>query len=626
MITVHLQNGQTLHFPDGTMPDVMKSAIASKFPDQMASNQMQNTENAVAKDAQLIKEGKQPISKPAEEQRSPGRMALDKFHDLLRNLGAGGMESLRNASKSTGFDFSSSAPELYGNAKEQDYQKMFGVNDQNRNEGAQAVPGIAASFAVPALRAEALAARASAGLAERALRGGAKSAIEGAKQGFLGRTIASEEDKNDQGLKQGLYAGLADLGTKAIGANHPLSNFLRRAAPAFGGSILGYKAGEAMNLPWQGKVASTAAGMIGGHKGGNLARKLLLDPNYASRPFAQDAARNMGQMERREYTKAHNASQRTGIDLRLDEKTKSPIHQAQVSNAAREEENVRKANSFEKKRNRDIAISKNRVANEQFPREMEDKIQGMYNDAYTHSNPRDVEAAVDDLIHTPIYQEAYKKFITNPADRTKYKGVGMFHLKAQDKIQRNIKDQIDFMKAHPDKYSKETIHTYEDFNRDLLNRLDRTSEKGLYKNARRQYENSLFAKQVRGDSSQDFLSRLKDNDKFKELLNSNRGNRPLQRQLIDLRRVATSIDPIDLVSLAKKLPKGTNLSSAVGHPMQTARSLINHFVDKDYKLAAMDVALNPQSAEELARLSRISNPNRLAQELVRAASKITGSK
>jgi hypothetical protein len=69
MITVHLKNGQALHFPDGTPQNVMQSAISQNFPDQI-DTPMEDIERMVSNDLKSINQGQQP-SMPNAKPKGP---------------------------------------------------------------------------------------------------------------------------------------------------------------------------------------------------------------------------------------------------------------------------------------------------------------------------------------------------------------------------------------------------------------------------------------------------------------------------------------------------------------------------------------------------------------------------
>lgn len=610
-----LSNGEYAELPDD-MPE------AEQFK---AINELERT---------LVESNKQPasdeffnkIAKSIIPERYQNGGLKEDFGNILRNLGAGGSKSLNNLSSLVG------NPRQYSPLSEQkgksneDYDQSFGINDENRNEFVQGIPNIAASVAMPGLGAGTLAARAGAGLTQKALMGLAKSGVEGLKQGALGYGLNNPEDRAQQGTEQGLWGGGGDVLARFIGSNNPVSNLVRKLAPTAAGAYPGYKVGEHFDLPWYGKLLTTGAGAAAGHQGAKVARNLLGDTEHLARPFAQDANRSMTPDAIRDYQKAHGASERTGIGLRLDEKTGSPIHEAQVLNASKEEENVRKLHEFQRNRNRDLTISKNKTANMQSPRAVEDQISSLYETAHKSAPEKSVEKALGDFIHKdPIYAEAYEDLITKAGERSEGMGSGFFTIKTQDQIHKIISDKIKTMKAKPEEFSPRFIKNYEDADRELIKKLDSVSKDDSYSKARRAYENKVYANMIRKDTNQEFMKRLKNSGQFKELLKSNRGNRDVQKQLIDLRRVSDKLSNIDLKSVANKLPSGTNISGAAAHPAKTAKSLLDHFIDKDYKRAAMDVALDPNSAKELARLSKISNPNKLAQAIIKKSTRGFGA-
>jgi hypothetical protein len=634
-----MPNGVELEFSDDT-PEEEMFRQADAFISQMAHQQDQRPKKGP---------GGNPLDFESPEHMGQG-IAGEKMRDVGRNLGAGAGESLQNAR-----DFISpltklSNPKLMGNQERPDFQGMFGVNDQNRNNFVQGIPETALSVMFPALGLEGLAAKAGTGLVGKGLRTALKAAETGGVQSLFGATF-NPESREESAKEQGKWGAGGSLISSIIGDQNPASKFIRKVLPSAVGTWVGYKAGE--HLPGWGQLLTTLGGGITGHKAGTLARKLMGDVDQFGRPYAQEAKNSMTKLAQKEYDAAHKASQSTGVPLMLHEKTANPLHKGQQKKLLSNERNIQKAHEFKGKRKSTIEANKNEASEKLFPLEEEveerlaslenlddisdikkeykkqydlaknERIDKVYNEAYESAPHKKVEAAIDEFIDKPIYEEAYNKFIKNAADRTKYKGVDIHSLKAQDKIHRNISDHIDYMKAHPDKYSPETIHTYEQFDRDFVKKLDKASNNNKYKIARTEYSKSLLADKLRESTPAQFTKMMKDEKSFGDFYKGAEGDKGLQKTFVDLRTVFQKIDPIKLDSVAKALPS-KSMSNYVTHPVKTARSLVEHLIDKNYKEAAMDIVLHPEAAKEIHRMAGISNPNKLARALVEMGTKIKG--
>lgn len=633
-----MPNGVELEFDDNVSQEEMMGQV-NQFISQMAHQQDQKPKKGGPGN---------PFDYESAEHIGQG-IAGEKMRDVGRNLGAGAGESLQNAR-----DFISpltklSNPKLMGNQERPDFQKMFGVNDQNRNNFVQGIPETALSVAFPALGLEGIAARAGTGIAGKALRTGLKAAETGGVQSLFG-AMFNPNSREESAKEQGKWGAAGSLIADIIGSQHPAGKFIRKILPASVGTYAGYKAGE--HLPGWGQLLTTLGGTVAGHKSGTLARKLMGDVDQFGRPYAQEAKQSMTKLAQKEYDAAHKASEATGVPLMFHEKTANPIHKGQQRKLLTNERNIQKAHEFKGNRKSNIEAKKNESAEKLFPLESEvekrlsslddivnpkkeykkqydlaknERIEKVYNDAYESAPHKKVESVVDEFIDDPIYTEAYEKFIKNPADKSKYKGVDIFSLKAQDKIHRNISDHIDYMKAHPDKYSKETIHTYEQFDRDFVKKLDKASNNNKYKIARTEYSKSLLADKLRESTPAQFTKIMKDDKSFKDFYKAAKGDKDLQRTFSDLRTVFKKIDPIKLDSVAKALPS-KGISNYVTHPVKTAQSLVENLIDKKYKEAAMDIVMHPDAAKEIHRMAGISNPNQLARALIEMGSKVKGKK
>jgi hypothetical protein len=349
VITVTLDNGQILHFPDGTPQNIMKSAIERNFPDQVHLP-MGDVEKMVGQDANLIRQGRAPVN--THRPKSQSQIALEKFHDAFRNLGAGASESVYNATEGMKPILSLNNPSLLNSTRKPQFEDIFGV--QETNPAIQKIPEMAASF-IPGVGASGALSKAPA--LARAL---GLASEQTAVQGGLGY-LFNPESREESAAKAGGTAGAIQLGLNALTSQNPIARAARYAAPRAIGGFAGEKAGEITGLPLPVRIALGLTGALGGGATANIIPKILGTRSMVAKNYAQEVLDAASNTRPRQLQVRQAAADRRGLRLTPGEITQDEVLLAKEGKAGKTEANVRLKNSLEEARK-----SKEAKINEEF--------------------------------------------------------------------------------------------------------------------------------------------------------------------------------------------------------------------------------------------------------------------
>jgi hypothetical protein len=596
-------------------------------------------ENLVKKDVDKINAGKKPDSKSIKGQQkngfeysgdTKGHQALNKFHDVFRNLGAGAGKSFQNARDFVQSGIKYDNPKLQQaqkNERRPDYEKILGVDDRNRNEAIQKVPEIAASLSVPGLRLGRVAGNVGGRVVGPALRTGLNAVGEGGLQAALGAAF-NPDAREESAKEQGSYGAGASVLSDMVMANNPLGRILKRVLPGALGAYGGYNIrGE--DIPtWQ-KVAGGTVGAVAGHGLGNLGRRAFGGRGeHFAQPQAQRIMENMTPEDLARLQAAEAAGQRTGVTSQsVGQKTQNPIHLADEARMGSNEQNIQTIHQNQQQQVQELTSAKEATARMQKP---EDRaITHQYSIAHQSATPQQVEGVVGQhLSDNPVYQKARIETFSNASQNSRLRGAPEYSMARQDQIKQNLDTEIRNMQDALEKGghnapSQSDIQEVVRIRDELVRDLDSVSQGGEYAKARRMYENKVFADQVHNDSLEQFRNKLANREQFQELRNSARGNPLLQQRYDDLRTIFGNMRTLNPQDMAAALQR-TSLSSSISNPMRTASALVRRFIDGDYERAALALSLNPRALPEMHRLAQVSDPARRAAGLVRLAGKYSG--
>ncbi len=592
MITVTLKNGQTLNFPDGTDQSVMKSAIAKNFPDQVETP-MRDIENVVAKDAANIRQGKPPANtKVAQPPQSNGRMALDKFHDALRNLGAGAVESGYNAA-------SAFKPSI--NENRPDIQKMFGV--QNKNEVIQKIPEMATAFIPGGLAAKGLS---KAPALVRALGAAGET---GAIQGGLGY-LFNPESREESGAKAGGTAAATQLGINALTSSNPIARALRYILPRAAGGYAAEKGGELAGLPLPARIALGAAGTLAGGAGANLVPKILGAKSMGAKNYAQDVIDATKNTRPRELQVAQKAAERRGIKLTPGELTQDPVLLAKESKAGVTKSNVRLRHTLEEQRK---AVESK--VNQEFK-------SGVYNpskhakaeqEAFDIAKPTKVPKDIIPKEHQQTYDRA-RKFAKNNHNLAAELAKARKGTIGEQDVIRQALDKMMAGEAGSNFHLKNAREA-------LSNSLKNYSKD--YKTAMMYSERGHIAKELEDLSSKgkltgkNFFKAVEDKKDLENMIKHTRDVPGSKAFLKDAKRIYSRRGEVDTTQLAKKISE-----SSIPTSKSDAQALIARLFDGKADKDVIKLMYDPDIMKKVHSIAGMNDAEKMMVEFAKVLGKV----
>jgi hypothetical protein len=643
-----MPNGVELEFADNT-PDEEMFRQANVFVSQMAHQQDKR------KNMSFLRQGPRSENVPGRPTGPRGSMSMEEREQLntgnfgkapavgkvFRNLGAGALESIRNITDqlpnlneirhSAG---GRSDPRLHlGPESRQDYQKMFGINDENRSEAIQKIPELASMVGAPNVGLGKFASNVSGRLAGPLARGVLNALGETLFQGSLGMGF-NPESRTESGLEQAKYAAPASVIADMTMANNPGGRFLKRILPGSVGAYTGYNI-QGEHVPMWQKLLGGMTGLVAGHQIGKGGRKIFGGgEEHFAQPYAERSLKNMTPGDLQNYNRSQSAQERlyeaeVPVDTTFGQKTQNPLHLAEEKLHGTTPENIKTKHAYQQNQQNQLYEAKQNTAEMQRPTEKD--VTNQYKKAYKGASPQDIEKSVGQGLHKDeVYNTARKETYSNDAQVSKLKGAPEFSLQRQDQIKQNLDTRIKNMRdakvlGGKNAPSEAEIQKVIDVKNNLTKRLDRVSKGGQYAKARRTYENKVFSDMVHSDTVEQFAARLKKPDSFDELIKSARGNPALQQRYRDLRLINGNIKKVDMQKMAEALGN-KSVFGIITNPKKTAKEVLENFIDGDYTKASMHLSLNPDAHQEMRKLAQISDPSKRAAALVQITAKYLGHK
>ncbi len=527
--------------------------IASKTPAPSSgiSPMSQNeTEKMITNDVNRIKSGQMPVSKAVRPTQNLERMpfnneeksteSLSKFHDALRNMGAGGSESLYNAAQAFKPFLAASNPNLLkANPKDRpDFQKIFGV--QNPNRAIQKIPEMAASF-IPGIGGSKALSGASA-LARTA----GLAAEQAGIQGGLGYAFNPESRKESAG-KAGGVAALSQAAIDALASKNPVAKAARYVAPRVAGAFVGEKTAEFAGLPTWAKVGLAGLGGLTGHAGAMVIPKILRSTtNIHGKEYADDVVKAMKNMDPIELKQTMETAKRQGIKLTPGEITQDPVLLAKESKSGVNKQNIQMKHVLEEGRKaNEVKI------NEKFK-------QGVYNPeehdalqrkAFDAAKTQKVPLASLPNEHHELYARSIQFAKRNPElsaelANSVHGSVGQFDVmrRALDKmIKSESGSTSNLVKART-----ALSNSLKDFSDEYRTAMD-LSEKGHVFKTISALQNK---EKLTGET---FFKGMEDQKKFDSLVKHTRNVEGADQFLDDVRKLYKLRKSVDTTALAKKL-------------------------------------------------------------------------
>jgi len=560
--------------------------------------------NKVAQDADLIRQGKNPInSQRGAPPESNGRMALDKFHDALRNLGAGAGNSLQNAAQGLKPILGMSNPNLL-NAKSEnniDFDKMFGVKE--KNEAIQKIPEIATSF-IPGIGAgKAL------GKAPGLVKAAGLAAEQAGIQGGLGY-LFNPESRVESAGKAGGIAGGSQLAIDSMISKHPIAKALKYLLPRAGGAFAGQKTAEFAGLPGWAQTAAGIGGAFAGNAGANAIPKLLRGAkNLHGKEYAEDVVKATEKMDPIELKQVMETAKRRGVNLTPAEITQDPVLLAKEAKAGVNKENVRLKHGLEEERKVTESQVNKKFKDEVYNPEKHDAIQKQaFDDAKHKRVPQDLLP----VEHDDLYKRAIKFAKSNnelSAELAKYPGgsVGRYDVvrRALDKmIKSEPASTFNLVNARTS-LSK----ALKDFSPEYRTAMD-LSEKGkVFK--------TISALENQGKLiGEDFFKGMEDQKKFDSLVKHTRNVPGADEFLDDTRKLYQLRKSVDTTALAKKLTD-TMLPTSKAEAGTFLAKLFNGKSDK----AMIELMYDPEIMKKVHTIAGMTEPEKAMIEFSKVLSR-----
>ncbi|CAB4128301.1 hypothetical protein UFOVP270_28 [uncultured Caudovirales phage] len=396
---IKASNGKTYTVPADWDDERIYEHIKKQIKGHEA-NSMGNVEELVAQDANLIRNGKKPVN--SQTATPKGEIALERFHDALRNLGAGAGESIYNAAQGIKPYLAMHNPKLLDANKMPNFQKAFGVREPN--QVIQKIPE-SASYFIPGIGAEKALSKAPA-----LARGLGTIAEQGVVQGGLASLFNPESRLESAGKAGGMGAGLQALINTAT-SRHPSLRALRYAIPRLGGAISGEEGARLMGLPPSMRTGGALLGLALGHAGSKLAPKILGRAPHAE-GYAYDINEAIKHANPEEIKETINSAKRMGVHPGTPgQLTDDPILLANEKKAGVNKENIRLRHKYQE----DIKANEERV-NEAFKKGVynEKEHKKLMDEAFDIAKPKKVPNNLLPNKHHDTYIRAIEFAKNNP--------------------------------------------------------------------------------------------------------------------------------------------------------------------------------------------------------------------
>jgi hypothetical protein len=495
-----------------------------------------------------------------------------------------------------------------------DWSKAFNLPEEKQNivdKLIQDIPELAGLFAVPEMSLG----KAGAAIEKIPKLGKyLKPALEKTlpQAAFLG--AAGEEDKLKSGLKGGATLLPFNLMSEAIGSASPTLRTLARAGligtgGALGGGI-GYKAGQELGVhPYVSTALGGALGGLGMYMGGRQSPERIKEKLLET---VKDYPQALERLE---------ASKRLGLDyITPAEATGSKYigkMEGRVGRTAQgAPELLKRAESREASETRAIDNLLETIFK---PEEMSSKISNLYKDAYKESVPK---SDMSEFKKNEIFKQALKDVNKSPAYREDLKGVSKNSVEYLDKIKEALYDM-------EESAGSREARKIGKLRRDLVSTMDEIAPS--YKEARALAERKL----AREDIEKFFDKRRMEGVPMNQLLKSKAGLEELQMHLRNVPEAQQQLKDMKLV-FEKLIPSQSGRAAAAlaGTSMSEERSggkYLEKLLEEKIGRGKTDKAIvelitNPDWANELNNLNKISKKEELLSKFIDLIGKISASK
>lgn len=602
---IKASNGKTYTYPANMPDEEIYADIKSKIKGSESKPAPQaDIVNKVAQDANLIRQGQAPVNtQMAQPAQSNGRMALDKFHDALRNIGAGTGNSLQNAAHGMKSMLAMSNPNLL-NAKPEnniDFEKMFGV--KQKNEAIQKIPETALSF-IPGLGGAKAFSKAPALVKSLGL-----AAEQTGLQGGLGY-LFNPESRAESAGKAGSISGGSQLAIDALMSKNPIAKAIKYAAPRVAGAFAGEKSAEFAGLPPGLRIAMGVVGALGGHTAANAIPKLLRGAkNVHGKEYADDVAKAMESMDPIELKQTMETAERRGVKLTPGEITQDPVLLAKEAKAGVNKENVRLKHGLEEERKSAESQVNKKFKNEIYNPDEHDVLQRQ---AFDAAKNKKVPQSILPIEHDDLYKRAIKFAKSNNELSAEFAKSVPGSIGRYDVVRRAFDKMI---KAEPASTFNlvnartSLSNTLKDFSKEYRTAMD-LSEKGkVFK--------TISALENQGKlTGKDFFKGMEDQKKFDSLVKHTRNVPGADEFLDDTRKLYELRKSVDTTALAKKLTNST-LPTSKAEAGTFLAKLFNGKSDK----AMIELMYDPDIMKKVHQIAGMNEPEKAMIEFAKILSR-----
>jgi len=406
-------------------------------------------------------------------------------------------------------------------------------------------------------------------------------------QGLFTTALSPEEDKLERGAETASIVGPLSTFSEAVKSGSPTLRTAGKlgSAALLGG--LGYSA--AKEATGNEAAADITAALLGlaGYKGG----------------VASSKARNdlLKGVEGTDYLDALNAAKRLGLEyLTPAEASANPFVGASQGAIGRTEKGAQKLYEKGEKRLQSEEKSIQRLFDTIFEKEkLSPEVERLYSSSYQVAVPED---RLSDLSNNEIFKRAQMIINNKPAYKESLKNIPKNSIAYLDRIKQSIDDMIEKAPEKEARIMKQT-------RKELINTMDNISPE--YEQARALAQREITRKELEDVFNKkpingvNFYKYLENNKNFSSLLNKLKNVPEAQEQVRDMRLIFKNLINIPTVRTAAQLRRTSMTKDRSS--FQTLMDVFKEALSNGkYDEAAVDLITDPNWANELDKLSKIS--------------------
>ena len=344
----------------------------------------------------------------------------------------------------------------------------------------------------------------------------------------------------------------------------------------------------------------------------------------------------MGPAERHAYEVGHEAFERAGIPGTLAQKTESAQHRAHQATAPRTHEDVRRAQDFNREQELATELETRGVKRDVFDEARDEALQRDYpntwrnydhsltesiGNAYRQRGNRQFQAAEEALLNQPERASKYGRMDPNSLEYLD--GIHRMAQERANRIERYLENPPPLAPGENPLFTTSDLHAAQRFDRDLVRRLDRSSNNNMYGNVRREAEYKILGRNIEHHTPEQLRELFNSPRRMREFQHSIRDNEELIGRVNDLRIVLNRIhnNRMDVNAMANRLQDQGLSASSVLEPLKSSKKILNRTIRAPYNRAAVDLMLDPNSGARLHQLAQMNNSERLISGLARFMTK-----